>query len=136
MELDITEFFNKSTPFDYSASALEQGENTAPITWGNACWDAGKWSLLDTEEKLDAFRAFVKESGGWTDAEVDAFTPIELNALCIQWIAGDMREPVGFDMGPHMDSEDWYEYREQSREGQVAGRIFMGMDHRIYWSMG
>lgn len=135
MELDITEFFNKSTPFDYSASALEQGENTGQVTWGNVCFDAPKWNLLDTEEKLHAFRLFVKESGGWSTAEVERFSNKELNALCIQWIAGDMREPVGFDMGPQMDAEDWEEYEDQSKNGQVSGRIFMGNDFKIYWSM-
>ena len=109
--------------------------NAGNLTWANANAAVYLYSLLDTDEKLSAFRAFVKESGGWSGDEVERFSDKELNALCIQWIAGDMREPVGFDMGPQMDAEDWEEYDAQCSAGQIAGRIFMGNDFRIYWSM-
>lgn len=134
MELEITELFNKSMPTRYSAS-LAENPYAPSFTWNNAKASAPLWNLLDTEEKLDAFRAFVKESGGWSENEIQRFSSMELNALCIQWIAGDMREPVGFDMGPQMDAEDWEEYDAQCSAGNVAGRIFMGEDFKIYWSM-
>lgn len=135
MELDITGFFNEAMPINYSASVAEIGASAGRITWNRANCDELIWPLLDSDEKRAAFRAFVKESGGWSEAEIAAWDDKELNALCIQWIAGDMRELCGFEMGPHMDAEDWAEYEDQSKNGQVSGRIFMGNDFKIYWSM-
>lgn len=136
MDLDITEFFNGAAPMDYSASAAEIGLNAGPDTWRAACDDAPDYPLLDTDDKRAAFRAFVRSSGGWSDAEIAAWSDAELTALLIQWISGDMREPVGFELGPGTTAEQWAEYERQSCEGQCAGRIFRAGDGRIYFYIG
>lgn len=63
MELDITGFFNAAAPMDYFASVAEIGRDAGPSTWRAACDDAPDYPLLDTEEKRDAFRRFVRDSG-------------------------------------------------------------------------
>lgn len=122
-ELDITDFFNNAAPMDYSASVAEIGNDAGPSTWRAACEDSPDYFLLDTDEKRDAFRAFVRSSGAWNNEEIAAWSDIELNALCIQWISGDMREG---DLHPDMTDSEWKEYEQRANDGQVAGRIYGG----------
>jgi hypothetical protein len=136
MEFDITEFFNTCAPMDYSASRAEIGDNAGADTWCAACEDSPDHVILDTDEKREAFRSFVRSAGAWSDEEIAAWSDVELNALCIQWIAGDMREPVGFELGPDTTNEQWAEFARQSEVGQVSGRIFKGTDNRIYFYAG
>jgi hypothetical protein len=60
VEIDITDFFDQCAPMDYSASVAEIGQNAGPDTWRAACDDAPEWNLLNTEEKRDAWREFVR----------------------------------------------------------------------------
>lgn len=121
---------------DYSASVAEIGNDAGPSTWRAACDDAPDYPILDTEDKREAFRAFVRNSGGWSDDEVAAWSDSELTALLIQWISGDMREPVGFELGPDTTPEQWADYETQSREGNCAGRIFRADDGRVFFYIG
>lgn len=136
MELKITEFFRSAAPMDFSASVAEIGTDAGRATWAAAWEESRDTVILDDEEKRDAFRRFVRDSGGWTDEEIKAWSDTELNALCIQWIAGDMREPVGFELGADSTDEDWAEYQRQAEQGQVAGRLFKGTDSEIYFYIG
>lgn len=92
MYVDITSLLADFDPKYYAASAAELGADAGRITWGNAVDRAESVDLLDTAEKVDAFRSFVLGFGAWTEEEVDAWTSIERNALLIQFIAGDLRE--------------------------------------------
>ena len=92
MEIDITRFFETAETHDFSASAAELGQNAGKITWANAMREAEETPLLSTDAELDAMRQFARESGGWDDEEVAAWTAEEVNALFIQWISGDMNE--------------------------------------------
>lgn len=134
MELKISGFFNAADPFNYSASAAEMGQGAGAATWHNA--KNADFNLLDSEEKRAAFRAFALASGGWDEDEVGAWSHDELNALCIQWVSSEMREPVGFELGPDTTEEQWEEYRRQSEEGIISGLIFKGTDGEIYFYIG
>lgn len=136
MEINITAFFNASAPMDYSASVAEIGASAGPDTWRAACDDSDDYPILDTGEKRDAFRTFVRSSGGWSDAEIAAWSDAELNALCLQWIAGDMREPVGFELGPDTTAEQWADYEAQANAGQCSGRIYRAADGQVYFYCG
>lgn len=136
MELNITQFFNAAAPMDYSASQVEIGANAGPDTWRAACDDAEEYPLIDTEEKREAFREFVRESGGWSTEEIATWADAELNALCIQWISGDMREPVGFELGADTTAEQWADYEAQASDGQCSGRIYRADDGAVYFYIG
>lgn len=136
MELKITSFFMQAAPMDYSASMAEIGQDAGRATWNAAIEDAPEYNILDTDEKRAAFREFVKASGGWEDEEVEFWTEQELNALLLQWVAGDMREPVGFELGPDATDETWKAYEQQAEAGQVSGRLFKGTDGEIYFCIG
>jgi hypothetical protein len=131
MELDITRFFNEAAPMDYNASAAELGQNAGQITWGHAMEDAHVYQLLDDEEKRDAFRAFVKSSGGWDEDEILAFTDQELEALLLQWISGDMREA---HLNYNSDDTDWEMYQQHAEQGAVPSRLSRSGD-KIYFSL-
>ena len=92
MDINITRFYNEAAPMDYSASVAEIGPDAGPSTWQAACDDAPDYNMLDTDDKRDTFRKYVKGFGAWTDEEIAAWSDIELNALFIQFVSGDMRE--------------------------------------------
>lgn len=129
MELDITTFYNDADTPDYSASIMEKGRLAGSLTWAAALRDGPEWNLLDTDDKRDAFRAHVKGFGAWSEEEIAAWSPEELNALCVQMIAGDMREAGmdGFDF-------DWAEY--ESDDNDNRGCISRGDDGRVYYYLG
>lgn len=115
---------------DYSASIAEIGADAGPDTWRAACEDSADYPILDTDDKREAFREFVCSSGGWSREEITAWSDAELNALCIQWIAGDMREAgLSADMTP----EQWAEY---DSDENICHRIFRGYDGEIYFYIG
>ena len=122
MEINITQFYNDANPATYSASVAELGDNAGRITWDNAL---GAPVLLDTPDKLGAMRAWAIGMGAWESAWVNAWNDVELNALFIQRVSGDIRE---------MDGMSWEEYQELSEAGQVSGALFEA-DGQIYYTL-
>lgn len=129
MEIDITAFFENAEPAEYSASVWELGENAGRITWNKAIEDSTEYLILDSDDKREAFRIFVKGFGAWSDEEIAAWSDTELNALCLQWISGDLRE-MGAWCG--WSDDEWAAYESDSN---TAGRIFRGDDKRVYFSV-
>lgn len=130
MELDITTFVMQAAPMDYSASVAEIGANAGRDTWNAACEDSEDYMILDSEDKREAFRSFVRSSGGWDANEIAAWSNKELNALCIQWIAGDMRE-AGIEAS--WTPAQWAEYESDEN---TRGNIYRGDDGKIYFYCG
>jgi hypothetical protein len=130
MELNITTFFNEGDMTRYSASQAELGDNAGNITWQNAKIKAEEATWLDTEEKREELRRYLKTFGAWDDAEILAWSDIELSALLIQLIAGDIRES-GLQEGG-----SWADYNAMSDAGQVDGRLCMGEDGEVYYYVG
>ena len=131
MEIDITTFFKDAAPMDYSASVAEIGNNAGRATWQAACDDSEDFMLLDSDEKREEFRRYVKTFGAWSEDEIAAWSNIELNALLIQMISGDIREA---DLDT--DDPDWDKYQEDSEAGRISGRIFKADDSKIYYYIG
>lgn len=91
MELNITKFFTEAAPMDYYASVAEIGNNAGADTWRAACEDSPDYMILDDDEKREVFRYYVKGFGAWTAEEIAAWSDVELNALLLQMVAGDIR---------------------------------------------
>lgn len=127
MEINITKFFTEATARDYSASVAEIGNNAGADTWRAACDDSADYLILDTEDKREAFRHHIKGCGAWDDTEIAAMSDTALNALCIQFIAGDMREN-GLDVNP----VDWQAYEA---DDSLNHTIFKGIDNEIYYTL-
>lgn len=130
MELNITEFYNNTRPRDYSASVAEAGDTAGPDTWRAACDDAPDYMILDTADKLQAMREHVRGFGAWTDEEIAAWTDIEVNALLIQMISGDIRESCLSDGGT------WAMYYQQAEQGIASGSLFADDDGQVYYTIG
>lgn len=112
MELDITALLEKDL-FPFSHSAHEGGENAGRNAWDNAKEE--NLSLLDTDEKREAFRDYVKTFGAWEEKEILAWDDVELNALLLQIIAGDVRESPAKIEDVELyerDGEWWYSHAD------------------------
>lgn len=118
--------------FTVSHSIAEGGENAGKNTWKASKKEAENTPLLNTPEKLQAMRDFARESGGWNREEIAEWSDNELNALFLQWIAGDVRE-LGADS---LGEIDWEEAEEMQHEGQAPSNIFKGDDGKIYFYLG
>jgi len=128
MEVNITRFFNTESAFDYNASCAELGENAGTYTWNNAVSASyNHTDLLDTDEKKDTFRAFVKTFGAWDEAEIAAWNDNELTALLIQFISASMREN-----GLDSSEPEWEAYEADDNN---SGDIFRSGDE-VYFYIG
>ena len=130
MQINITKFYNEAAPINYSASVAEIGNNAGRDTWQAAKDDAGDWNMLDTDEKRQAFREWVKQSGGWDDEEINAWSNLELNALFVQWIAGDIRECLEWDV-----DDVWANYAELIDAGQVPSNLWRDDQGSVFFSL-
>lgn len=128
-DINITHFFNNATPFDYSASKVEKGENAGRDTWQAACTDSTKYPLINLEN-ADDFKQHVRGFGAWNEAEIAKWSDIELNALFVQMVSGDMREG-----GLDVPKPNWEEYEADAESGRVSGNIYRGDDGQIYYSI-
>lgn len=131
MEINITGIFYTGQAHLYSASVAELGDDAGKITWANALAYANKHRMLDTEDQLEAFRQFVKDTGGWTQEEISHWTNHELNALFVQFVTGDIREA-----GLETPFPDWEQYQEDAEAGTVSSRIFKSEDNQVFYLIG
>ena len=100
---------------------------------GKRTWKASQRvapALILTEGQKEAFRAFVRSSGGWNDEETAAFSDKELTAICVQWIAADIRECFGDDLPDDPAEWDWADYDDQAH-GQST--LYL-KDGKLFWS--
>ena len=130
MEIDITDFFMRACPRDYSASVAEIGANAGADTWSAAVDDAPDWDLLTSDDEREAFREFVRGFGVWTDEEISAWSDRELCALFIQFVSGDMREA---DISAKSTEDDWRRYQCDEESGRVSSRIYRADDGSIFF---
>lgn len=134
MDLNITRFFHEAPHRDYAASAMELGQNAGQITWQNAMGDAYEWALLPDAE-LETFADWVRGTGGWSDEEVDAMSNQELQALCVQFVAGWIRDAFGDDT-TELTEEDWSDYYARAQAGEVAGAFSRDSKGQVFCYFG
>ena len=131
MDINITRFYSEACPRDYSASVAEIGNNAGRDTWRAACDDSSDYLMLDDADKRQAFRDWLKPFGAWDDAEIAAWSDSELNALFLQWIAGDIRECLEWDV-----EDPWAHYAELSEAGTVSSNLWRDDDTgQVYFSL-
>ena len=131
MEIDITSLAGMDC-FTLSHSIMEGGENAGRNTWNASKEQAKETPLLKTPEELQAMRDFARASGGWTCEEIAEWTDQEINAIFLQWIAGDVRE-LGADS---LSEIDWDEAEEMQSNGQAASNLYRSDDGRIFFYLG
>lgn len=138
MEINVSTLITSPdfVPFDLSNNRATLGDNAGALTWAASleCAKSGNPPpVLDTDEKREAFRKFVQDSGGWTEEEIRSWSDHVLYALFVQWVAGDIREAFG-DAEPA--DWDWAEYEENCEAGRVSSRLFRTDDGSTYFYIG
>jgi hypothetical protein len=94
MELNITAFVlaNADNMERFSDSIANSGlQNIGQVTWRNAMaamQDESSWLCSELSELVDHFA----EYGAWEREELEAMSGQELNALLVQFVAGDYQE--------------------------------------------
>jgi len=114
--------------FNFSASAIEMGENAGRITWNNA---KDGPQLLTSSEQREAFKEWLADFGAWDKEEREAMTDQELNALLVQFVSGDIRE-AGADSLEDIDPE---QLRADQEEGRVPSYLWRDDDGNWFYSI-
>ena len=132
MEIKITRLITDLTPSEISGSIAERGKNAAEETWANANAAAAETPLM-TEEERKAAREWFREFGAWSKEELEAMSGTEIDALLLQYAAGDVREAQSLCPGDGLGEIDWEAAEKLSEEGTIGGRIYAsGNDLYIY----
>lgn len=128
MEIDITEMIeNKDDMCMLSGSVMELGCTAGEVTWRNSKAYAANHVYLKTSEEIQEAKDYFGAFGAWDDEEREAWSDKEVNALLIQYIAGDMREMEGYE------TEE--EYFADQIECTVSSNIFKTEDGRYFFSL-
>lgn len=130
IEIDIThmvepEDANQIDVSLLSGSQADLGSNAAEITWFNSRQLAAQKPLLSADQ-IEGAKKYFKGFGAWDDEEIAAWTDLEVQALVVQYIAGDIREMQGYDT--------FEEYEKDAIEGRVSSNIFKSGD-KFYFSL-
>lgn len=118
-------------PWNCCNSVANLGQNAGKLTWQASQSFAP--ALVLTEGQKGAFRDWVRGSGGWDEDETAAFSDADLTALCVQWIAGDIREGFGDGVSNDPAEWDWADYNEQAGRGSVPSTLYLH-DGKLFWS--
>lgn len=131
VEVNINRLVTELNSHDLSGSVATHGANVAKETWANACEAAE--TPLDIEDR-DGVRAYFKGFGAWDEAEIAAWSDNELDALVLQYAAGDLNEAQSLCAGDGVGGIDWDEYETLSSEGTISGNLFVHNDE-LYISL-
>lgn len=122
LEVNVNRLVTTLDASDISASVAEKGPSAGPETWRNA--KAGALRLLKPEQR-DAARAWAKEFGAWSADEIARWTATEVDALVLQYAAGDLRELQALAPGDGVGDIDWAVADALSEAGTCGGNLFV-----------
>jgi len=139
-EINITSLFvkgSKFVPFDLSNSVAVLGPGAGETTYKNCLRLAASVRILNTKELEKDFIEFLLEFGAWEREDLiedtEKETSRQLNALFLQFVAGDIRDAFGDTCFAEWD---WNQYEIDEAKGTVSGRIYKGDDGEIYYYIG
>ncbi len=136
MEIDVTDIVAEMTPL--TARAVSGGwwgadpdpDSRKHRAWQEALRLASKHPVLNRQEDIAAMRTHLLGDGAWEGEEIADMTAIELTALLVQLIAGDMHEG---GLNAESTEGDWIKYEEDGVAGRVPWNLFRGDDGRFYY---
>lgn len=94
MDLNVTAFVTAYADCmeRFSSSIAESGlQNIGQITWRNALKamdEPSNWLCADLDALVDHFADY----GAWERAELESMSGLELNALLVQFVAGEYQQ--------------------------------------------
>ena len=124
-------------PSDFSASIAEIGNNAGPDTW-RACVQWVADSPIVSPDELDSVRYYMRSSGGWNSDEISAMRDNELQALALQFIAGDLRKAfrLRFGVVPAEIVLDWATYQQGSESGRWNSTFYRDDSGQVFATIG
>lgn len=120
--IDVTRLINDRDPFDFSASIAERGANAGPETWSNAVTEAQARPLLI--DNRDNLRRFFAEFGAWEPEEIASWDCDTIDALVLQYAAGDLHELQSLCPGDGLGDIDWVEAEALAQAGTCSGNLY------------
>ena len=138
LELNVTTLVNEVDCADFASSIAESGnKDIGKVTWENALSYVSDEPLV-TGDDVDTVRDWLRGFGAWTGEELDAMSDREINAMLLQFVAGDIREMERFIDGHEPDdTEDSYEaFLAASEAGTVGGRLFRSTSDDWFFTVG
>ena len=134
LEVIVTCLITDLDPAELSGSIAERGLNAGQETWENSMQAAEDYAPILKPDERPAARKFFRGFGAWNDEEVAAWTDKELDALVLQYAAGDLRELQALAPGDGLGDIDWDEAEKLSERGTVSGSLFISGDN-LYVSL-
>ena len=129
MEIDVTRYVEGVDCSLFASSVWESGlQNIGAITWQNALRHVDCEGFLAPEEVAEV-RDWLLDLGAWDSDEVAAMSDLEVNALLLQFVAGDVREMEAFGETPE-------EYEQALIDGTVSGRLYRSDDGSWFFYVG
>ena len=108
MNVDITRYAtDPDSLIAFSASKAETGNpDIGRATWRAALVEAAAHPMVSGADDLVELIDWLGEFGAWTMGDLETWPPTKLNALLLQFVAGDLREwfEGGADLGCQVDS--------------------------------
>jgi hypothetical protein len=135
MEIDVSRLIETYEPSEISGSVAERGANAGKETWANAVAAVQGVPQLMTDKERAYARKWAKGFGAWDDAEIAAWSDEEVDALVLQYAAGDLRDLQDLCPGEGYGDIDWDEAEALSSAGTVSGSLFAAND-RLYVYIG
>jgi len=120
-EIDVSCIIEDVNPFELSASQLEKGKNAGPETWANAKQAATDYSL---ELDVPTVKNWFAEFGAWDEEEIALWDKQEVDALVLQYAAGDLREVQDLCAGKGLAGVNWKKAEKLSQAGTISGNLF------------
>ncbi|RWX70438.1 hypothetical protein EN780_03320 [Mesorhizobium sp. M4B.F.Ca.ET.089.01.1.1] len=121
--VDVTRLVGDVDPFELSRSIAEAGKDAGPTSWRNATAEAGARPLLTASERNEA-KHWLKGFGAWDDDEIAGWSDAEIDALVLQFAAGDLREVQSLCPGDGLGDVNWQEAEALAEHGTVGGRLY------------
>ena len=121
LEFDVSQLVASEDCGLLSGSAAELGPDAGRITWQNCLSLSDNISLV-TEENAAELRDYFAGYGAWDADEIAAWTLQELNALCLQEAASNVR-----DFEDYCES-DWQRYYSEAESGSISGQLYHDAD--------
>lgn len=115
---------------------MEMGQDAGRITWDNAMDNCASdnpdadGALLADEEGIAHAREWAAAFGAWDEDEIASWSAQEVNALVLQYIAGDIREAM-----PDL-VDDYDAYERDAQAGRIGGNIFRDEDNQFWFYLG
>lgn len=122
-EINVNRLVNDIDPSELSGSIAERGKNAGPETWANAVECATESPLLTDDEREEA-RDYFRDFGAWSDEERAAWSNEELDALVLQYAAGDLREAQAICPGDGVGGIDWEDHQREAEAGTISGSLY------------